>query len=84
MRFNLVNHIIKKIAVPDSKLPINGNEYLGPVRSNVNYNYRPAQVLKMEKQKFSRPHSYRGPRALLPQSHPFPSQHRPRKPPGLW
>ena len=53
MRFNLVNHIIKKIAVPDSKLPINGNEYLGPVRSNVNYNYRPAQVLKMEKQKFS-------------------------------
>ena len=53
MRFNLVNHIIKKIAVPDEKLPIEGNEYLGPVRSNVNYNYRPAQVLKMEKQKFS-------------------------------
>jgi hypothetical protein len=40
-------------AIPDTRLPVHGNTYLGPVKSNVDYNYKPVQRVKVQQQKTS-------------------------------
>lgn len=50
---NLYDLVVHKPAIPDSKLPVHNNVYTGPVKSNVDYNYKPVQTLKVQAQKTS-------------------------------
>ncbi len=56
MMFYDISFLWKGTARPDKKLPVYGNESLAPHISDVDYNYRPAQIVKMKGLKMSFSH----------------------------